>query len=52
MCDSRKHIVDTDYAVRSGGTAVVDDGGIALDPYPATMLGQESVVLSGHLAFH
>ena len=30
----------------------MDDGGIALDPHPATMLGQEPVVLSGHLAFH
>lgn len=28
------------------------DGGIALHPHPAAVLGQEAVVLGGHLALH
>lgn len=36
--DSREDVVHTDNTVRSGGTAVVDDGGVALHPHPASML--------------
>ena len=36
--DSREDIVHTDNTVRSGGAAVVDDGGIALHPDPTSML--------------
>lgn len=50
--DSREDVVDADYAVRSGGAAVVDDGGVALDPDPAAVLRQETIILSGDLAFH
>ena len=35
----------------SGGSGVVNYGGITLDPDPATILGQESVVLRAGLAF-
>ena len=50
--DSREDVVDADDAVRSGGAAVVDDGGVALHPDPASTLRQQPVVLSGHLAFY
>lgn len=36
--DSREDVVHADDTVRSGGTAVVDDGGVALHPHPAAML--------------
>lgn len=36
--DSRENVVHADDAVRSGGAAVVDDGGITLHPHPASML--------------
>lgn len=36
--DSREDVVNTNNTVRSGGTAVVDDGGVALHPHPASML--------------
>lgn len=36
--DSREDVVHTDNTVRSGGTAVVDDGGVALHPHPASTL--------------
>lgn len=50
--DSREDIVDADYAVRSRGPAVVDDCGITLDPDPAAVLRQETIILSGDLAFY
>lgn len=50
--DLREDIVDADDAVRAGGAAVVHDGGVALHPHPAAVLGQEAVVLGGHLPFH
>lgn len=50
--DSRENVVDADDAVGSGGAAVVDDGGVALHPHPAPVLGQHTVVLSGDLPFH
>lgn len=50
--DSREDIVDADDAVRSGGAAVVDDGGVALYPDPAPMFGQHAIVLCGDLTFH
>ena len=48
----REHIVDADDAVGSRGAAVVHNGGVALHPHPAALLGQEAVVLRGHLTFH
>ena len=50
--DSREDVVDTDDTVRPRGSAVVDDCGVALDPDPATVLGQETIILSGDLAFY
>lgn len=50
--NSREDIVDTDDAVRSGRAAVVDDRGVTLDPDPAPLLRQETVILSGDLAFY
>ena len=52
QADLREDVVDADDAVRAGGAAVVDDGGVALHPHPAAVLGQEAVVLGGHLPFH
>ena len=48
----RQDVVDADDAVWAGGAAVVDDGGVALHPHPAPVLGQEAVVLCGHLTLH
>lgn len=50
--NSREDIVDTDDAVRSGRAAVVDDRGVTLDPDPAPLLREETVILSGDLAFY
>lgn len=50
--DSREDVVDADDTVRSWGSAVVDDCGVTLDPDPATMLGQETIILSGDLTFY
>lgn len=50
--DLREDVVDADDAVRAGRAAVVHDGGVALHPHPAAVLGQEAVVLGGHLPFH
>lgn len=50
--DLREHIIDTHDAVGPGGAAVVHDGGVALHPHPAAQLGQQPVVLGGHLALH
>lgn len=50
--DLREDVVDADDAVRAGGAAVVHDGGVALHPHPAAVLGQEAVVFGGHLPFH
>ena len=36
----------------SRGPAVVDDGGITLNPDPPSLLRHEAVVLGGHLSFH
>lgn len=49
---SREDIVDADDTVWPGRAAVVDDGGVALHPYPAAVLRQEPVVLGGHLPLH
>lgn len=49
---SRENIVDTDDAVRAGWAAVVYNGCITLNPDPATVLGQETVVFSCDLTFH
>ncbi len=49
---SRENVVDADDAVRSGWSAVVYNGCITLNPNPATVLGQETVVLRCDLAFH
>lgn len=50
--DSRQDVVDADDAVGSGRAAVVHDGGVALHPHPAAVLGQEAVILGGDLSFH
>lgn len=50
--DLREDIIDTHDAVRPGGAAVVDHGGVALHPHPAAQLGQQPVVFGGDLAFH
>lgn len=50
--DSRQDVVDADDAVGSGRAAVVHDGGVALYPHPAAVLGQEAVILGGDLSFH
>lgn len=52
QADLREDVVDADDAVRAGRAAVVHDGGVALHPHPAAVLGQEAVVLGGHLPFH
>lgn len=49
---SREDVVDTDDAVGSGWSAVVHNGCITLNPDPATVFGQETVVLSCDLTFH
>lgn len=50
--DLREHIVDADDAMGPGRPAVVNDGGVALHPDPATLFGQETVIFSGDLPFH
>lgn len=50
--NSREDIVDTDDAVRPGRAAVVDDRGVTLDPDPAPLLREETVILCGDLAFY
>lgn len=50
--DSPEDIVHTHDAVRSGGAAVVHDGGVALHPHPSSVLGQHTVILSGDLTLH
>lgn len=52
QADLREDVVDADDAVRAGRAAVVHDGGVALHPHPAAVLGQEAVVFGGHLPFH
>lgn len=52
MWNSREDIIDTDDAVRSGRAAVVDNRGVTLDPDPAPLLREETVILSGDLAFY
>lgn len=52
MADSPEDIVHTHDTVRSGGTTVVHDGGVALHPHPSSMLGQHTVILCGDLALH
>lgn len=49
---SRQNTVHADDAVRPGGAAVVHNGCITLDPDPASLLGQETVILSGDLTFN
>lgn len=49
---SREDIVDADYAVRSWRAAVVDNRGVTLDPDPAAVLRQETIILGGDLAFY
>lgn len=49
---SREDVVDADDAVWPGGAAVVHDGRVALYPDPAAVLGQEPVVLGGHLPLY
>lgn len=49
---SREDVVHADDAVRSGGAAVMDDGGVALHPHPAPVLGEHAVILSGDLTLH
>lgn len=48
---SRENVVDADDAVRSGRAAVVYDGCVTLNPHPAAVLGQKTVVLGGDLTF-
>lgn len=48
----REHVVDADDTVRPRRPAIVNNGGVALHPDPAALLGQEAVVFCGHLAFH
>jgi len=43
-------VVDGDDAVGSRRAAVVDDGGVALDPHPAAAPSQPPVVLGRRLA--
>lgn len=50
--DLREHIVDADDAVRSRRAAVVHDSRVTLNPDPATLFGQETVVPGGDLTFH
>lgn len=48
----REHVVDTDNAMRPRRPAIVNNGGVALHPDPATLLGQEAIVFCGDLPFH
>lgn len=48
---SPEDVVDADDTVGSRRSTVVDNGGVALHPHPSSVLGQEAVVLGGHLAF-
>lgn len=50
--NSREDIIDADDAVRSGRATVVDNRGVTLDPDPAPLLREETVILSGDLAFY
>ena len=47
---SPNDIVDADDAVGPGGPGVVDYGGVALDPNPASVLRQKPVILGARLA--
>ena len=47
-----ENVVDADDAVRTRRATVVNDGGVALYPNPASVLDQQAVVLGGHLTFH
>lgn len=46
-----ENVIYADNTMRSAGPAVVNDGGIALHPHPATVFGQEAVIPRGHLTF-
>ena len=45
-----EHIVDGHDAVGAAGAAVVDDGGVGLDPDPTARVGQPAVVAAVRLA--
>lgn len=45
-----EHVVDGHDAMWARGARVVDDGGAALQPHPASVTGQEAVVFARHLA--
>ena len=45
-----EHVVDGHDAVGAAGAAVVDDGGVGLDPDPTARVGQPAVVAAVSLA--